>query len=30
MTSDEYRQMMENMKYNSGLETDEGTSNEAN
>ncbi len=30
MTSDEYRQLMENMKYNSDLETDEGTSNEAN
>ncbi len=29
MTSDEYRQLMENMKYNSDLETDEGTSNEA-
>ena len=28
MTSDEYRQLMENMKYNSDLETDEGTSNE--
>ena len=30
MTSDEYRQLMETMKYNSDLETDEGTSNEAN
>ena len=30
MTSDEYRQLMENMKYNSDLETDEGTSNEDN
>ena len=29
MTSDEYRQLMENMKYNSDLETDEGTSSEA-
>ena len=29
MTSDEYRQLMENMKYNSDLETDEGT-NEGN
>ena len=28
MTSDEYRQLMENMKYNSDLETLEGTSNE--
>ena len=28
MTSDEYRQLMENMKYNSDLETFEGTSNE--
>ena len=28
MTSDEYRQLMENMKYNSDLETDEGASNE--
>ena len=28
MTSDEYRQLMENMKYNSDLETDEGGSNE--
>ena len=28
MTSDEYRQLMENMKYNSDLETEEGTSNE--
>ena len=28
MTSDEYRQLMENMKYNSDLETDEGVSNE--
>ena len=27
MTSDEYRQLMENMKYNSDLETDEGTAN---
>ena len=30
MTSDEYRQLMENMKYNSDLETDDGTSNEEN
>ena len=30
MTSDEYRQLMENMKYNSDLETDEGASNEEN
>lgn len=30
MTSDEYRQLMENMKYNSDLETNEGTSNEEN
>ena len=30
MTSDEYRQLMENMKYNSDLETLEGTSNEDN
>ena len=28
MTSDEYRQLMESMKYNSDLETDEGTSSE--
>ncbi len=28
MTSDEYRQLMENMKYNSDLETFEGASNE--
>ena len=28
MTSDEYRQLMDNMKYNATLETDEGTSNE--
>lgn len=28
MTSDEYRQLMENMKYNSDLETDEGVENE--
>ena len=28
MTSDEYRQLIENMKYNSDLETDEGASNE--
>ena len=28
MTSDEYRQLMDNMKYNSDLETEEGTSNE--
>ncbi len=28
MTSDEYRQLMENMKYNATLETDEGTANE--
>ena len=28
MTSDEYRQLMENMKYNSDLETDEDVSNE--
>ena len=28
MTSDEYRQLMENMKYNATLETDEGTSND--
>ncbi len=28
MTSDEYRQLMENMKYNSDLETDEGASHE--
>ena len=28
MTSDEYRQLMENMKYNSDLETEEGTSSE--
>ena len=28
MTSDEYRQLMDNMKYNSDLETDDGASNE--
>ena len=28
MTSDEYRQLMENMKYNATLETDEGASND--
>ena len=28
MTSDEYRQLMDNMKYNATLETDEGASNE--
>lgn len=28
MTSDEYRQLMENMKYNADLETDEGAINE--
>jgi murein DD-endopeptidase MepM/ murein hydrolase activator NlpD len=28
MTSDEYRQLMENMKYNATLETDEGASSE--
>ncbi len=30
MTSDEYRQLMENMKYNSDLEIHEGTANENN
>ena len=30
MTSDEYRQLMENMKYNSDLETHDGASNEEN
>ena len=30
MTSDEYRLLMENMKHNSTLETDEGASNEEN
>jgi murein DD-endopeptidase MepM/ murein hydrolase activator NlpD len=30
MTGDEYRQLMENMKYNADLETDEGASNEEN
>ncbi len=30
MTSDEYRQLMENMKYNADLETLEGASNEEN
>ena len=30
MTSDEYRMLIENMKHNSTLETDEGTSNEEN
>ena len=30
MTSDEYRQLMENMKYNADLETLDGTSNDEN
>jgi murein DD-endopeptidase MepM/ murein hydrolase activator NlpD len=30
MTSDEYRQLMENIKYNTDLETTEGTSNDGN